>query len=63
MCDGLFLIEDTAKHNGFEPDPEEISQHLEECEECWGAYEAFQADSYDVDAPIAFWPEEVNGHA
>lgn len=75
MCDGLFLILDTAKHNGFEVDPQEITDHMTECRECIMddlAYGDWAEEVYDPDAPIGYWPAdvgpwdtltEVDGHA
>jgi len=76
MCDGLFLIEDTAKHNGFEPDVAEIHEHLTTCEECSldDAYADWAEETYDPDARISYWPDdaylaeydrlkELDGHA
>lgn len=34
QCDGLFLLFDTAKHNGFSVKPEEVHDHINECDEC-----------------------------
>ncbi len=68
MCDGLFLIQDTAKHNGFTPDPQEVVEHISGCAEC-----SSTADAYDEWAELIFDPDtgnhpwdtlhEVNGHA
>ncbi len=55
MCDGLFLIEDTAKHNGFEPDPAEIIDHIIGCNEC-----AYEMDAFDEYADEM---EDEYGHA
>ena len=34
-CDGLFLLVDTADHNGFHRSDEEIREHVKACEECF----------------------------
>lgn len=33
-CDGMFLIVDTARHNGWDVDPDEVQAHLAECGTC-----------------------------
>jgi len=33
-CDGMFLLMDTARHNGFKRTQVEIRQHIRECETC-----------------------------
>lgn len=33
-CDGMFLIVDTARHMGLEPDQEDVEQHVRECDYC-----------------------------
>lgn len=62
MCDGLFLIEDTARHNGFEPDSQEVTDHIAECAEC--TVDDWLDEWWD--APIPYTPTEeieMNGHA
>ena len=34
-CDELFLLGDTAKHNGFHRSDQEIREHIKGCEECF----------------------------
>lgn len=61
MCDGLFLIEDTARHNNFTPDPQEIVEHITGCLECSETADAFDdyaEATYDPDAPILYWPDD-----
>jgi hypothetical protein len=36
-CDGLFLLVDTADHNGFHCSDAELREHIKECEECFNA--------------------------
>lgn len=36
-CDGLFLIIDTARHNGFPPRDTDIREHIRTCRECFDA--------------------------
>jgi hypothetical protein len=63
MCDGLFLIEDTAKHLGVSPDPVEVIDHIMGCVECStemeDSYGDYAEEVYDPDAPIAFWPDDA----
>lgn len=33
-CDGLFLIFDTARHNGWTVDQSEVTDHIAECTTC-----------------------------
>lgn len=33
-CDGLHLIVDTARHNGFRVDVEDVFNHIGECATC-----------------------------
>lgn len=33
-CDGLFLLLDTAVHNGLQVSDEEIRDHVRECNTC-----------------------------
>ncbi len=68
MCDGLFLIEDTAQHNGSEPDVAEIHEHLLSCEECIADDVMSEwEDDIDPDAQINYWPTDQEladyGHA
>ena len=67
MCDGLFLIEDTARHNGFEPDLAEIHEHLLSCEECTEDDVTEWGDDLDPAAEIPYWPTDQEladyGHA
>jgi hypothetical protein len=34
-CDGLFLMVDTGKHNGFHYSDVELQEHIKGCEECF----------------------------
>jgi hypothetical protein len=34
-CDGLFLLVDTARHNGFTPDDADIREHIRTCPKCF----------------------------
>jgi hypothetical protein len=43
-CDGLFLILDTAKHNGWRPNVKEIKEHIRECPECFQVNSDFLDD-------------------
>jgi hypothetical protein len=35
-CDGLFLLVDSADHNGFHCSDEEIREHIGNCWDCYG---------------------------
>ncbi|MFD4858378.1 hypothetical protein [Streptomyces atratus] len=43
-CDGLFLILDTAKHNGRRPSEKKIKEHIRECAECFEVNSDFLDD-------------------
>lgn len=34
-CDGLFLIVDTAQHDGWSVDEAEVKAHIRECAACF----------------------------
>lgn len=34
-CDGLFLLVDSADHNGFHCSDAELQEHIKGCEDCF----------------------------